>query len=205
MRRPLPLVVLCTALLVWPTGSAVADPGDPPAALPAGGVLGRFQKLYAQKESAAAEYAALSEKLDAQRAAHARADGELALAREELAEGRRKAGVLAREQYRGTGGFSPYLAVLLSRDPQTAFGRAAALARASEHQAAILRELYLAERRLDQRATTARTALDKARGLAEQRREQGRKVAEQIAEVEELLASLSPDEAAAADRTLRGD
>ncbi|MFC7219907.1 hypothetical protein ACFQLX_17305 [Streptomyces polyrhachis] len=194
--RSLPALALCAALLASSLGSAAADE-------PEGGVLTRFQQLYERRQAAEVEYASLSEQLRTQRAVTLRAGRALARARAELREGQRRASVLAREQYRGTGGFSPALVLLLSRDPQRALAGGEVLARASEHQAAILRGLYVAERRLDRRAAAARAALDKKRSLAERRREQGHTVREQVTEVEELIASLSPAELATVDKALR--
>ncbi|MQY13684.1 hypothetical protein SRB5_38340 [Streptomyces sp. RB5] len=193
-----PLLALCAALLTLP--AAAPDPQEPPA-----GVLGRFQQVYERGQTAERQYAALSAELAVQQRRTAAADRALARARGELADGRRRAAVLAREQYRSGGGFSPYLRVLLARDPEDALERSAALVRVSEHQALILRELFLAERRVDRRASQARTALEKKRGTAERRRDRARQVKRELAAAEELLAELAPADVAAAEDALNGD
>ncbi|MFG2813814.1 NlpC/P60 family protein [Streptomyces sp. NPDC048410] len=168
---------------------AAPEPQRPVAQL-----LTDLQRLYQQTEQATETYNATAEKLTAQRAEVKRLDGELAGARQALRGSRSEAGRLAREQYQNSSNFSVYVRVLLARDPQQALDEGHVIGRVAGERAATVDRLTGAEQRADTLARSARKALDTQLTLAGKQKKQRDDVTKRLADVERLLASLTPEQ-----------
>ncbi|GHA73718.1 NlpC/P60 family protein [Streptomyces termitum] len=168
-----------------------SGPGDSVAVL-----LTRLRTLYRQAEAATERYNAAEEALRLQTADTRRVTAALAGARTALARGRDEAGRLAREQYQGRGGYDSPLRLLFSPDPQSALDAGHLMDRAARDRATAVPRLREAERRAAGLATASRTALDRQRALLARQGTARDGVRARLAEVERLLASLSPDQLA---------
>ncbi|MEV5877529.1 C40 family peptidase [Streptomyces sp. NPDC052101] len=180
------------AVLVPVPAAAAPDPQRSVAQL-----LTDLQQLYRQAEQATETYNATAEKLRRQQAKVSRLDGELARARLALQGSRADAGRLARRQYQSTGGLGPYVRVLLAPDPQHALDEGHVIGELAREQARTVTRLTTAEQRKDALARAARTALDTQLTLADQQRKQRDDVRSKLADVERLLATLTPAQLAA--------
>ncbi|MEV6653069.1 NlpC/P60 family protein [Streptomyces sp. NPDC051219] len=203
---------VCTAAAVaaavvacGPTPYALADPVDPPAAPATGGpvpertvaeLLTDLQELYRKAEEATETYNATEEILEQRQAEARKLSAELSRVRLALDNSRGEAGQLAREQYQGRTGISPYVRLLLSRDPQHALDERHLIRRESADRAATLARLTANETRADDLAGKAREALDAQQVLAARQRKQRDEVRARLAEVERMLASLTADQLA---------
>ncbi|GLV80944.1 hypothetical protein Slala03_06330 [Streptomyces lavendulae subsp. lavendulae] len=174
----------------------VAAAGPPPVARaePVGELLTRLQGLYQRAEEASEAYNATEVALKAGQDEERRLSAELGRARTALGAEKATAGRLAREQYQGTLGLSPYLRMLLSGDPQQAVDQRRIAARQGARQAGVVARLERGEERADALAAAARKALDTRRGLAVERRKQHEEVTGRLKDVERLLAALTPEE-----------
>ncbi|MGO4634561.1 NlpC/P60 family protein [Streptomyces sp. 2RAF24] len=184
-----------------PEAGPAPDPGAPPASPGAsqeslGSLLGRLRSLYRETEQATEAYNAGEETLKRQTADTRQVTARLTAARDELARGRNEAGRLAREQYQGRSELSPYLRLLLARDPQHALDQNHLLARAARDRAGAVTRLQGAERRAADLATASRKALDRRTALAARQRAHRDDVQRRLREVEGLLAALSPEQLA---------
>ncbi|KAA6219662.1 C40 family peptidase [Streptomyces filamentosus] len=180
-----------------PPGSADAPPDDAAALPPAGGdsaaaLLTRLRTLYRQTEEAAERFNATEEALKLKTAEARRVAASLEAARAALARGRAEAGRLAREQYQGRTGYASPLRLLFADDPQSALDARHLMDRTARERAAALPRLRAAERRAAGLAAASRTAVDRQRTLAAQQRTRRDQVRKKLAEVEALIASLSP-------------
>ncbi|MET9772729.1 NlpC/P60 family protein [Streptomyces sp. NPDC006367] len=184
---------------------ATAEPGPAaPGERPVAELLTDLQRLYREAGKATEAYNGTEEKLTRQRAEVQRLETELARARLSLRDGRGEAGRLARQQYRGTSDLSPYLRLLLARDPQHALDQGRVIGRLARERAETVGRLAGDAERADALARRARAALDAQTALAERQRKQRDEVRERLRAVEELLASLSAEqlaELAALERT----
>ncbi|MBV2353241.1 C40 family peptidase [Streptomyces sp. J2-1] len=199
-------VVAAQAVLlpVAPAGAA-PTPDRPVADRPVSELLTDLQRLYRQTEQATESYNAAAERLAAQQAVVARLDGELARVRLALRGSRIDAGRLARRQYQSGTDFSPYVRLLLARDPQHMLDEGHVIGQlARERQAAVTR-LAGAERKQDALAKRARAALDTRLTLAGQQRGRRDDVTGRLKDVERMLASLTPDQLAALARLERDE
>ncbi|MFF1625224.1 NlpC/P60 family protein [Streptomyces sp. NPDC058246] len=176
--------------------AAVGDPGQRSVAA----LLTDLQKLYRDAESATEKYNATAEKLEKQRADVARLDARLTQARLSLRDSRGAAGRLARQQYQNSGEISSYVRVLLARDPQHALDEGHVIGQLSQERAETVERVAGTERRTDSLARAARSALDGQLALAAQQKKQRDDVRKRLADVEELLASLTVDQLAELDR-----
>ncbi len=159
-------------------------------------LLSDLQRLYQDAEAATETYNATEEALKERRKD---ADGlakKLAAARTSLHSSRTDAGRLAREQYQGRSEFSPYLRLLLARDPQRALEEGHVMRRAARERQATVDRLTGQEKKADALATKARGALDAQLRLAERQKKERDAVRDRLKEVEQLLASLSADQLA---------
>lgn len=195
---------VCTAavtgalLAPLPAGAA---PGPEPRPGPGGtrsvaDLLSDLQRLYQDAEAATETYNATEEELKKRRKD---ADGlakKLAAARSSLHSSRTDAGRLAREQYQGRSDFSPYLRLLLARDPQRALDEGHVMRRAARERQATVDRFTGREKKADALATKARGALDAQLRLAERQKKERDAVRDRLKEVEELLASLTADQLA---------
>ncbi|MEU2115796.1 NlpC/P60 family protein [Streptomyces sp. NPDC016459] len=177
-------------------------PLDDGAALPPPGgdsvttLLTRLRTLYQRAEEAAERYNAADEALKLQTADTKKVTARLTAARTALAQGRAVAGRIARDQYQGRSELSSYLRVLLAPDPRSALDQGHLIARAGRHRVAAVSRLEKAERQADSLASASRKALDRQQGLAVAQRTRRDEARARLAEVERLLAALSPGQLA---------
>ncbi|MEW2509480.1 NlpC/P60 family protein [Streptomyces sp. NPDC046870] len=195
LRLACTTAVAAQAVLAPVPAAAAPDPQRSVA-----GLLTDLQQLYRRTEQATETYNATTEQLKRQRAEVARLDGELADARLVLRDSRTEAGRLARQQYQGSGGLGPYVRVLLAPDPQHALDEGHVLAELARERARTVARLTAAEQRKDALARAARKALDAQLGLAARQKRQRDDVRGKLADVERLLAGLTPAQLAAVAR-----
>ncbi|MGC9379669.1 NlpC/P60 family protein [Streptomyces sp. MH13] len=178
---------------------ATADPGPGEAGRDrsVAGLLTDLQRLYREAEKATETYNGTEERLRKQRAEVRRLDAALARTRLSLHDSRGAAGRLARQEYRNAGSLSPYLRLLLARDPRHALDQGHVLGRLARQRAETVGRLTGDERKADELAERARAALGEQLALAERQERQRDEVRERLHAVEELLASLTPEELAA--------
>ncbi|SMF54266.1 C40 family peptidase [Streptomyces sp. Amel2xC10] len=193
-----------------PAGPSATAPSDAGAAAAPGGrsvaeLLTELQRLYREAERATEAYNATEEKLKEQRAETERLDTALAKARLSLHESRGAAGRLARQQYQGSSDLSPYLRLLLARDPQHALEQGHVIGRLARERVETVDRLEGGERRSDTLARAARTALDAQLTLAERRKKERDDVRRRLGDVEKLLASLTTAQLAAIAELERAD
>ncbi|MGI5378184.1 NlpC/P60 family protein [Streptomyces sp. CA-251387] len=179
----------CTLLAPTP---ATADPA--PQERSTAELLTDLQRLYRETEQATETYNATEEKLRRQRTEVTRLDAALARARLSLHDSRGAAGRLARQQYQNTTDVSPYVRLLLARDPQHALEQGHVIARLSRERAETVGRLTGTERRADELARKARRALDGQLALAERQKKDRDTVQKRLRKVEELLASLTAEQ-----------
>ncbi|MET9496739.1 C40 family peptidase [Streptomyces sp. NPDC006552] len=175
--------------------SAVPEPGAGGERSVAG-LLTDLQTLYQETEEATEAYDATAEELARRRAQAEALTRKLAAARGSLYGSRVAAGRLARAQYQGRSTISPYVRLLLARDPQHALDQGHVVLRAEREQRATVDRLVGAERTADGLATRARAALDRQLRLAAERKKDRDAVRARLDDVEQMLASLSPDQLA---------
>ncbi|MGW2299034.1 NlpC/P60 family protein [Streptomyces violaceorubidus] len=196
----------CTAALaagiVLAPVSAAAEPEPGPAGGAAGertvaGLLTDLQRLYREAEKATETYNGTEERLKAQRARVLRLNAELTRTRLSLRDSRGAAGRLARQQYQSSSGLSPYLRLLLARDPQHALDQGHVIGRLSKERAETVGRLTGDTRKADELAGRARAALARQTALAERQERERDGVRARLRAVEELLASLTPEQLAA--------
>ncbi|WP_344000028.1 C40 family peptidase [Streptomyces thermocarboxydovorans] len=185
---------------------AAAAP-EPPAAgeHSAARLLTELQRLYRQAEKATEAYNATEERLTKQRALAKRLEGALARTRHSLHDSRSAAGRLARQQYQSRSDLSPYLRLLLARDARGVLDQGQVIGQLARQRARTVGRLTGDAQKATELARKARKALDAQRALAERRRKQRDEVRERLREVEELIASLSPEEVAALDELERAE
>ncbi|MGW5972492.1 NlpC/P60 family protein [Streptomyces sp. NPDC055186] len=201
------LRLVCTAAVAAGTvlapvpATAAPEPSESTAAEPrersVAELLTDLQQLYRAVVKATEAYEATEERLAEQRAETRRLEGALARARLSLHDSRGAAGRLARHQYQNSTGISPYVRLLLARDPQHALDQGHVIGRLARNRADAVGRLTGSERRADELARRARGALADRLALTERRGRERDAVRERLGEVEELLASLSPGELAA--------
>ncbi|OSC71323.1 hypothetical protein B5181_06935 [Streptomyces sp. 4F] len=126
-----------------------------------------------------------------------RLDAELARTRLSLHDSRGAAGRLARQQYQNSSNLSPYLRLLLARDPQHALDQGHVIGRLARERVETVGRLTGEEKKVEDLARRSREALDRQVSLAESQEKQRDDVRERLHAVEELLASLTPEELAA--------
>ncbi|MYX29232.1 hypothetical protein GTY75_21780 [Streptomyces sp. SID8381] len=163
------------------------------------GLLGRLGQLYREAEQASERYDAAGVALERQRAEVARLDGALARARAALDGSRAAAGRLARQQYQdgGSGDLSPYLRLLLARDPQHALQQGHVVGEIARERAGTVERLTGDEKRAAALARQAHAALDAQLDIARRQQRARDDVRARLAAVEKLLASLSSRQLAA--------
>ncbi|MFI6879623.1 NlpC/P60 family protein [Streptomyces sp. NPDC050400] len=190
---------VCTAAVagtLLAPGPAGAAPGPGGGGQSVADLLTDLQTLYQEAEEATETYNATEEQLKERRTEAESLAGKLAKARGALHSSRLDAGRLAREQYQGRSEISPYVRLLLARDPQHALDQGHVLRRAAREQEATVDRLIGSEKKADDLATKARAALDQQLELAAARKKERNAVQARLKEVEELLASLTTDQLA---------
>lgn len=193
------LRLVCTATVAAGTvlaplpAAAVPDP-QAPGQRSVAELLTDLQTLYRDAEQATETYNATEEKLKKQRAEVDRLDSELARARLSLHDSRGAAGRLAREQYQNSTAISPYVRLLLARDPQHALDEGHVIGQLARERAETVGRLVGSEKKSDGLAREARKALDGQLTLAARQKKDQDDVRKRLADVEKLLTSLSPDQ-----------
>ncbi|MFE5051724.1 C40 family peptidase [Streptomyces sp. NPDC056637] len=178
-------------------GPATAATAPDPGPLPAAGsksvptLLTDLQRLYREAEKATETYNATAEKLKKRRKTAGDLARKLVVARSSLHDSRDAAGRLAREQYQGSSNISPYLRLLLARDPQHALDQGHVIRRVAQERMATVDRLVGGEKRADGLAAQARKALDEQTRLSERQKKDRDAVRTRLKNVEKLLASLS--------------
>ncbi|MER6802538.1 MULTISPECIES: C40 family peptidase [Streptomyces] len=196
------LRLVCTAAVAAGTvlapvpAAAVPEPGGPGDRSVAE-LLTELQTLYREAEKATESYNATEERLKKQRAETERLEKALARARLSLHDSRGAAGRLARQQYQSSTGISPYVRLLLARDPQGALDQGHVIGQVARERAETVDRLAGDEKEAGELARRARAALDARLALTERRRKERDEVRERLHEIEELLASLTSEELAA--------
>ncbi|MFE9635850.1 NlpC/P60 family protein [Streptomyces sp. NPDC006463] len=190
------LRAVCIAAVLLTAGPLPTVRAEPLTGENVGVLLTRLQGLYQKAEEAAEAYNATDVALKSRQQEERRLSAESRKARSALGSEKALLGRLAREQYQGSRGLSPYARMLLAGNPQAALEQHRLAAREGARQAAVLKRLTRGERAADALAAQARKALDSQQALAEQRRQQKDEVAVQLKEVERVLASLTADQLA---------
>ncbi|GGV66933.1 hypothetical protein GCM10010294_21120 [Streptomyces griseoloalbus] len=195
------LRLVCTAAVA--AGTVLAPVPATAAPQPAGSgersvaeLLTELQTLYREAEKATETYNATEERLRKQRAESERLDRALARTRLSLHGSRSAAGRLARQQYQSVTGISPYVRLLLARDPQGALDQSQVIGQLARQRARTVGRLTGAEKEAGELARRARKALDDRLALTERRKRERDEVRERLRDVEELLASLTAGELA---------
>ncbi|MEV7237719.1 NlpC/P60 family protein [Streptomyces sp. NPDC051020] len=196
---------LTAVVTASPAVAAHADPSSPGPAAPSGmpratksvaELLTELGKLYQQAEEASEAYNGTTAKLKKRKADAKKLDTALAVARTALGRSRNDAGRLAREQYQGQSDFSPYVQLMLSRDPEHALDQEHVIQRVAAGRAATVKRLTGAEKRADGLASASRKALEKQRVLAARQKKQRDTAQSRLRKVEALLAKLSAEQIA---------
>ncbi|WP_419997755.1 C40 family peptidase [Streptomyces boninensis] len=194
LRYACAAVVTASMLTLPPPAAAAPEPEGPEGqAQTLGAVLGRLQKLYADSESATDAYNTAAEELKAQRKEVRSLDRRLTKARKDLTVSRRQAGLIAREQYQN-GTFSPYVRLLLARDPQAALDQGQVLRRAAGNRAAAVERFAADTKRIGVLSGAGRKALDRQLTLAAKAKDRRTTVRQRLQAVEELLSTLSEEQ-----------
>ncbi|MEV2215872.1 NlpC/P60 family protein [Streptomyces sp. NPDC050997] len=171
--------------------AAVPDPPEP-GNRSLSELLTDLQRLYREAEKATETYNTTEEQLTRQRAETERLENALARARLSLHDSRGAAGRLARQQYQNTTDLSPYVRLLLARDPEHALEQGHVIGQLARERAETVGRLVGNEKKADDLAREARKALDTQLTLAARQRKDRDDVTTRLRRVEGLLASLTP-------------
>ncbi|MER6849178.1 NlpC/P60 family protein [Streptomyces flaveolus] len=183
-----------TAGIAFAPVPATAQPAPAPAERSVAELLTELQGLYRKAEKATETYNGTEEKLTRQRAKVQRLETELARARLSLRDGRGAVGRLARQQYQNSGGLSPYLRLLLARDPQHALDQGHVIGRLARERVETVGRLAGHEKKADDLARRAREAFHEQVVLAERQKKDRDGVRARLHAVEDMLASLSTEQ-----------
>ncbi|MBM7168541.1 C40 family peptidase [Streptomyces sp. G44] len=187
-------VTAAAALGATPVGAA---PQDKPSE-----VRAQVDRLYEQAEKATEAFNEADERADRLRAQVERARDGVARGQERINRMRGALGSLAGAQYR-EGGIDPSLQLMLSSDPDGYLDKAMALDRVSARQAGQLTDLRQAQRGLAQQRTEAGrklAELEKSRSLVARHK---RAVEHKLAQARRLLNSLPTEERDAYEKSSR--
>lgn len=157
-------------------------------------LLTDLQELYRKAEESTETYNATAQKLKDQRAEVTRLNGSLARAKTSVRDSRGEAGRFARQQYQGRTNISPYVHLLLARNPQQALDQGHVIGRVSAERAATVERLVGGEKKASALAARAKGALATQVALAAREKEARDTAEDRLKEVEELLASLSTEQ-----------
>ncbi|WP_445395982.1 NlpC/P60 family protein [Streptomyces sp. LE64] len=185
-----------TASLGPVTAAAVPEPPERPVSV----LLADLQRLFREADDAADRLRATAAELARHQQEVGTLQARLAEARGELHRSRTVAGSLARDQYRGGDPFAPYLRLLTARDPDRLLTEGQLRDRAARYWVAAIARLTADERSAAVLAGRARAALDAQQTVADRHARERDAVGERLDEVEELLASLTPEQLAALGR-----
>jgi cell wall-associated NlpC family hydrolase len=173
---------------------AVAAPEPEPRERSVADLLTDLQRLYREAEKATETYNATEEKLRHKRAELTRLDSALSEARLSLSDSRGAAGRLARQQYQNSNDISPYVRLLLARDPQHALDQGHVIGQLAKERAQTVGRLTGTEHRADELARRARRALDDQLTLATRQKKDRDDVRDRLDDVAGLLASLTAEQ-----------
>ncbi|WP_416968472.1 NlpC/P60 family protein [Streptomyces sp. 4F14] len=192
------LRLVCTAALVTQVAlvPAVAVGVPAPPERPIAELLTELQRLYRETESATETYNATEERLKAKQHEVARLDAELVRARLALDGSRDLAGRLARQQYQSRSDISPYVRLLLAKDPQHALDEGHIIGQLARDRASATTRLAQDEHRRDTVTRGARTALDAQLALTARKKKARDDVRTRLDAVQKLLATLTPEQLA---------
>lgn len=179
---------------VEPPTAEADDSGDAVEERTVADLLTELQRLYQEAEQATNAFNATEEQLKRRQAETGRLDADLVEARLSLHRSRGSAGRLARQQYQGRTDISPYVRLLLARDPQHALDEGHLIGQLARERAGTVGRLASGERRADELARRARAALDEQLTLAERRKKERDDVTRRLDDVEKLLASLTTEQ-----------
>lgn len=182
--------IVAAAALAPVPANAVPEPGERTVAE----LLTDLQRLYREAERATETYNATEEKLRKQKAEVLRLDTALSRARLSLHDSRGAAGRLARQQYQNSTDISPYVRLLLARDPQHALDEGHVIGQMARERAETVGRLTGSEKKADGVARAARKALDGQLTLAARQKKDRDEVRKKLHDVEELLSSLSAEQ-----------
>lgn len=182
------------AVLLAPAVAVAAPEPPEPGGRSVSELLTDLQRLYREAEKATEAHNATEEKLKERRAEADRLSARLARTRLSLHESRSAAGRLARQQYQNITGISPYVRLLLARDPQHALDQGHVIGQLARERAETVGRLEGSERAADVLARRARAALDAQLTLTERKKKERDAVRRRLDDVERLLASLSADQ-----------
>jgi len=204
------LRLACTAavaagIVLAPLPAAAVPEPPTPGGRSVSELLTDLQRLYQEAEEATETYNATAEKLKEQRAQVRRLDGRLARARLSLHDSRGAAGRLARQQYQNSTDISPYVRLLLARDPQHALDQGHVIGQLARERAEAVGRLTGSEKKADGLALAARKALDRQLTLAVRQKKDRDDVRKKLDDVEELLASLTEEQLGAVAELERTD
>ncbi|MDX3386742.1 NlpC/P60 family protein [Streptomyces niveiscabiei] len=190
------LRLACTAALVAQVAlvPAVAVGAPEPPERTVAELLTELQRVYREAESATEAYNATEERLKKKRAEVAKLDAELVRARLALDGSRDLAGRLARQQYQSRSDISPYVRLLLAKDPQRALDEGHIIGQLARDRASATTRLAQDEHRRDTVTRTARTALDAQLALTARKKKARDDVRSRLDAVQRLLATLTPDQ-----------
>ena len=161
-----------------------------PVERPVRTLLHDLQRRYAQAEAADTAYRAAKRRLERRRTASSATNRRLARARRALHDSRVAAGRLARMQYQGSStALSPYVRLLLARDPQHALDQGHMLQRVSAARARVVHRLTDDERRARTLAASAARALRAEESRTARQRRQRDAARARLAAVERQLAA----------------
>lgn len=192
------LRLVCTAAVVAGTVlaplPAAAVPEPEPRERSVADLLTDLQRLYREAEEATETYNATEEKLRLKRTELTRLDSALTEARLSLHDSRGAAGRLARQQYQNSTDISPYVRLLLARDPQHALDQGHVIGQLAKERADTVGRLTGTEHRADELARRARGALDDQLTLAARQKKDRDDVRDRLDDVAGLLASLTAEQ-----------
>ncbi|MEU8731723.1 NlpC/P60 family protein [Streptomyces tendae] len=196
------LRLVCTAamaagIVLAPVPAAAEPAPDTADDRTVAGLLTDLQRLYREAENATETYNGTEERLREQRAEVRRLDAALARTRTSLHDSRGAAGRLARQQYQSSGNLSPYLRLLLARDPQHAIDQGRVIGRLARERVETVGRLTGDEKKAEELSRRSREALGRQAALAERQERERDGVRERLRAVEEMLASLTPEQLAA--------
>ena len=183
------LAVVAQSVLA-PAPARAAPPDRPVTEL-----LGELRSRYQEAGAATQAYNAAQERLKRQRGKVSSLNKQLSKARGDLSTGQIDAGRLARMQYReSTAGLTPYLRMILSRDPQDAMDQRHLIRRMSGSQALTLSKLAGGEQKLTKATQQAQKALTRQRELAAERGKRRDAVQQRLDSVAKLLESFDDEQ-----------
>ncbi|KOG38192.1 C40 family peptidase [Streptomyces resistomycificus] len=185
---------MAAATVLAPLPAAAVPEPPEPGQRSVAALLTDLQRLYREAERATEKYNATEEELKKRRAEVRRLDAELSRARLSLHDSRGAAGRLARQQYQDSTDFSPYVRLLLARDPQHALDQGHLIGQLARERAETVGRLTGSEKKADGLARAARKALDRQLTVAARQKKERDAVREHLKDVEELLASLTAEQ-----------